>query len=283
MGSDTLHEKASFMTELTTAAIDTRDAWVEHPEGPLFARIWTPAAAGPEGPPQAPILLFHDSLGCVELWRNFPEVLSRATGRQVIAYDRLGFGRSAPRQDTLAMDFIAQEARSVVPVLRARLGFERFVALGHSVGGGMAVYCAAAFPEACEALVTIAAQAFPEDRTLDGILVAKAQFTDPLQVERLGRYHGDKARWVLDAWIETWTHPEFASWSLAETLPQVVCPVLAIHGAQDEYGSARHPEMIGALSSGPARVEIMPDTFHVPHREKPEAVVALVAGFLAPA
>ena len=56
----------------------------------------------------------------------------------------------------------------------------------------------------------------------------------PGQVERLARYHGDKARWVLDAWIGSWLHPGFASWTLAEVLPRVACPVLALHGALDE-------------------------------------------------
>lgn len=269
------------MSAPQVAAAIATDAWIEHPNGRLYAQLWTPAGGVRTPDTAAPIVLFHDSLGCVELWRDFPAELSAATGRRVIAYDRLGFGRSDPRHDRLAMDFIADEAKTFFPAIREQLGIGRFLAFGHSVGGGMAVNCAAEFAADCDALVTVAAQAFPEERTLQGILVAKAQFEDDRQVERLRKYHGDKARWVLDAWTETWLHPEFAAWSLEAVLPKVRCPVLAIHGSHDEYGSTSHPEMIGSLSGGRARVEIIPDTYHVPHREQPELIVAMVADFLA--
>lgn len=245
------------------------------PTGRLFARIWAPPqAAG------SPIILFHDSLGSVELWRGFPAALAARTGRAVLAYDRLGFGQSDPLDDTLDMDFIADEAETFFPALRAELGIDRFVAFGHSVGGGMAVNCAAKFSDACDALITESAQAFVEDRTLQGIRAAQALFEDAAQVERLGRYHGDKARWVLAAWIDIWLSPAFSSWSLDPVLPRVTCPLLAIHGADDEYGSPRHPERIGRLASGPVRIEVMPDTRHVPHREREAAVLGLIAGFL---
>ncbi|WP_431860575.1 alpha/beta fold hydrolase [Azospirillum sp.] len=269
------------MPDTTTPSIMATDLWAEHPRGRIFARAWTPGSGAPAAPSASPIVLLHDSLGSVELWRDFPAALSAATGRRVIAYDRLGFGRSDPRADTLApAGFIGDEARSFFPVLRERLGIRRFVAFGHSVGGGMAVHCAADFPDDCEALITESAQAFPEDRTLDAIAVAKEQFTDESQVGRLRKYHGDKARWVLDAWTDSWLHPEFARWTLAPVLPRVTCPVLAIHGIHDEYGTIRHPEMIGQLSGGPARVEIIPDTYHVPHRERPDLILGLVSGFL---
>ena len=265
---------------MTANRIDSRDRWVEHPQGQIFTRSWAPAGgAEPAGTP-SPILLLHDSLGCVELWRDFPAALSRATGREVIAYDRLGFGRSAPRTGRPALDFVAEEASTYVPVLLEQLGVGAFIALGHSVGGGMAVHCAAAFAPRCKALVTVAAQVFAEDRTLNGIRATKEQFEDSKQVERLARYHGEKTAWVLDAWIGNWLDPGFAPWSLADVLPQVNCPVLAIHGELDEYGSTRHPELIGRLGKGPVQVEILPGVGHVPHRERPEQVLGLVAGFV---
>lgn len=225
-------------------------------------------------------MLFHDSLGCVELWRDFPAALSATTRRPVIAYDRLGFGKSDLRHDQLPINFIADEATSYFPIIREQIGFRRFVAFGHSVGGAMAVNCAAEFAADCAALVTESAQVFPEDRTLQSIQNARVQFKNNEQLERLKRYHGEKAKWVVDAWTESWLIPEFASWSIASVLPQVICPVLAIHGIHDEYGTTRHPEMIGRLSTGPSRVEIIPDTYHVPHRERPDMILKLVAEFL---
>lgn len=259
--------------------IAVRDQWIAHPGGRLFARVWTPA--GGTAGPRHPVVLFHDSLGCVDLWRDFPERLCAAIDRGVVAYDRLGFGRSDARTGPPALDFIADEARTYFPAVREQLGIAGFVALGHSVGGGMALHCAAEARSGCEAVITESAQAFVEDRTVQGISAAQGQFADPAQIERLRRYHGDKAQWVLEAWTGTWLGPDFASWSLAPVLPQVRCPVLAIHGELDEYGSARHPETIARGCAGPVRIEILPGVRHVPHRERPERVVDLVRDFLA--
>jgi pimeloyl-ACP methyl ester carboxylesterase len=252
------------------------DHWVLHPRGRLFARSWSPA--GPAS--GAPLVLLHDSLGCVELWRDLPARLLEATGRRVIAYDRLGFGRSDARAGAMPLDFIADEAKTFFPVVLAQLGIGRFAVFGHSVGGGMAVTCAAEWGDRCETLITVSAQAFVEDRTVQGLLEARAQFEQPGQMERLARYHGDKAPWVLQAWLQTWLSPGFADWSLAEVLPRVACPLLAIHGADDEYGSPRHPGMLIRLAGGPARELLMPETGHMPHRERPAQLVAAVRAAL---
>ena len=253
------------------------DHWIHHPAGRLFARDW-PVAPGAEA--LAPLVLLHDSLGCVELWRDFPERLHAATGRRVVAYDRLGFGRSDARGDAPSFDFVAEETTWFARV-REQLGLGRFAVLGHSVGGGMAVHVAARHPHDCTALVTIAAQAFVEQRTLDGLRAARLAFAEPGALDRLARYHGDKAAWVLSAWLDTWLDPAFAGWSLAPVLPDVRCALLALHGELDEYGSAAHPRRLGELCGGPATVQILPGVGHVPQREQPDEVVRRVADFLA--
>lgn len=268
------------MSEPLAPHINTDEVWVEHQQGRIFTQWWMLSKDKASDKKNTPIVLFHDSLGCVDLWRDFPAELCMATGHPVIAYDRLGFGRSDPREDKLEVDFIADEARSYFPVIRKQLGLRSFMLFGHSVGGGMAVNCAAEFATDCAALITVAAQVFPEDRTLQSISLAKEQFKDPKQIKRLEKYHGEKAKWVLDAWTDSWLHPDFAAWSLEPVLPRVTSPVLAIHGIHDEYGSTRHPEMIGQLCEGRSRVEIIPDTYHVPHRERPELIVNLVSEFI---
>jgi pimeloyl-ACP methyl ester carboxylesterase len=253
------------------------DQFVEADDGRLFTRTWGAFDSSPEA---APIVLFHDSLGSVELWRDFPARLVIATGRAVLAYDRLGFGKSDPHPGKLAVDFIRQEASSSLAAVRAQLNIGRMVLFGHSVGGGMAVVAGAAFPDAAEAVITEAAQAFVEDRTLDGIREAQAAFEAPGQIERLARYHGDKARWVLDAWTRTWLSPEFAAWTLDDELRNLRCPLLAIHGDRDEFGTRRHPEQLGGLPPVKGEVLILSDCGHVPHREHPEKVVEAARAFL---
>jgi pimeloyl-ACP methyl ester carboxylesterase len=267
---------------LDTSSILASDVWIDHPHGRLFSRTWRSAEQDQPAGKKAPIILFHDSLGCVDLWRDFPAMLSAATGRDVVAYDRLGFGRSDRRTGKLALDFIADEAANYFPAVVEQLGLGRFIAFGHSVGGGMAVHCAARHAPHCAALVTESAQAFVGDETRQGLLEARRLFADEGQLSRLRKYHGDKAGWVLDAWIGTWLDPAFATWSLRDVLPAVGCPVLAIHGALDEYGSSRHPETIAGHCSGPAQIRILPETHHVPHKERTKESVALVAEFTSP-
>jgi pimeloyl-ACP methyl ester carboxylesterase len=158
-------------TPLPTAA----DHSIVHSRGRLFARSWQPDGAVDA----APIVMQHDSLGSVALWRDFPAVLAQATGRRVIAYDRLGFGQSDARADRPTLAFVAEEPRLYLPAVLDQLGVRDFIALGHSVGGGMSIETAAHLPERCRALVTIAAQVFAEDRTLQGISAAREQFKQP--------------------------------------------------------------------------------------------------------
>ena len=252
------------------------DYSIQTPKGKIFACSWKPKKTIN----RVPMVLFHDSLGCIQLWRDFPEVLANATGRQVFAYDRLGFGRSDKREDKPTADFIEVEAKEYFPLVKKALGLNEFIGFGHSVGGAMAVTCAFHQQRDCVAVITEAAQAFVEDRTLEGISVAKKNFEDSSQFSKIEKYHSDKALWVLRAWTDVWLSKEFSEWSLKEILPSLQCPLLAIHGLNDEYGSQKFPEMIANLSGGPSKKLILPDCGHVPHKERPNEVLSAVTEFL---
>ncbi len=253
------------------------DHWIPLEEGRIFARRWRPAQVSAEAPT---ILMLHDSLGSVDLWRDLPARLAETTGLPVLAYDRLGFGRSDPNPRRPTRGFMAEEARVALPALREALGFGRFVAFGHSAGGGMAVAAGAAFPEACAGIVTLAAQAFAEPRTLEGIREARLRFADPEQQARLARHHGEKAPWALSAWIDTWLSPDFADWTLEDQLRRVRAPLLAIHGDRDEYGSPEHLERIRTQAGGPVSALLIEDCGHLPHREHTERVLTATRSHL---
>lgn len=267
---------------MSETRVAVQDHWIETENGRLFSRVWTPPVRVPS---DETILLFHDSLGSVELWRQFPEALASATQRRVVAYDRLGFGKSDENPNLLTPTFVHEEGVTVVPVvlasLRTHFGVGAIIPFGHSVGGGMAVATAANLPYECGALITESAQSFAEDRTLEGIRVARTDFEQPGQVERLARYHGDKARWVLNAWIETWLSDAFADWSLDNDLAKVQCKALIMHGDNDEYGSVAHPARIVRAIAHGAKIVLLEDFGHVPHRENQERVLTEVSQFLA--
>ena len=144
----------------------------------------------------------------------------------------------------------------------------------------MALVIAASQSAACEGVITEAAQAFVEPRTLAAIRSAKAQFGDPEQFEKIAKWHSEKASWVLDAWTEVWLSPEFLSWDLEQHLGKVTWPVLAIHGDSDEFGSVEFPRRITNKVKGPSDLALLNHCGHVPHREKREEVLRLSHLFL---
>ena len=256
--------------------LSTEDRYLPTQHGDVFTRRWR---SGDFRKP--PIILMHDSLGCVELWRDFPEQLAVATERDVVAYDRLGFGRSAPHPGGWSNRFMRDEAERFFPPVWHALDIERFVVLGHSVGGIMSASVAASHPHSCLALITIAALAFVEDRTLQGIRLTQAAFNEPGQLERLRKYHGDKAEWVLSAWIDTWLSDSYSGWTIEESASGFDCPLLAIHGLEDEYGSLAHPQRVAAIGNGFVQKLLIEGCKHTPHKEQPEVVLAAIRRFLS--
>lgn len=258
-------------------SISSSDHLIPTREGRLFARRWTVDGTGGDRPH---IILFHDSLGCVALWRDFPERLAKACDLPVIAYDRLGFGQSDASSMLPGLDFMGHEARVNIPALTEAIGFGRFIAFGHSVGGAMAVMTAAAMPDRCLAVITESAQSFVEDRTIEGIQSAMAYFLDPGQYSRLERYHGSKAAHVLESFESIWLSPRFNSWSLEPELARLRCKLLAIHGDQDEFGSLIHPRRIALAAAGGAELQILANCGHVPHRQQTMTVLEIISQFV---
>lgn len=261
------------------SVLPTEDHRIQSASGRLHARRWI--APPGTGGARAPIILLHDSLGSVALWREFPAQLAQATGRSVVAYDRLGYGQSDPHPATQDLDFVLDEARVGFPALRAALGIDDFILFGHSIGGGMAIACAAAWPDACRALVVESSQLFVEPHTLDGIRQAEALFAQPGQLARLAKYHGDKAEWALRAWIDTWFDPGFAGFNLDAQLQRVRCPLLAIYADNDAYGTLAHPARIERELRTPMTLQVMEGCGHFPHREQGVAVAQVTASWLA--
>ena len=261
---------------MTHAPVETEERFVDVPGGRVFVRTWTPPAAET----REPVVLLHDSLGCVDLWRDLPGAMAGRLARPIVAWDRLGFGRSSPRRGALPPGFIREEAEVHFPAVREALGLAPCPLFGYSIGGVMALTIASADPGLCTAVVSESAMTCTEERTRDGLLEARRRFAQPVQFERLARWHGDKAQWVLDSWINLWLSDDFAEWTLADEVTRIDRPVLVIHGDRDEYGSTASPETVRRLTGGAAEVAILKGCGHMPHRERPDEVLDLVARFL---
>lgn len=255
--------------------VTSKEMFVDVKGGSIYIKKWIPENLKCT----SPIVLMHDSLGCVDLWRDFPEELARSLSCVVIAYDRLGFGRSSVNENTPGINFVWDEADFYFSHIKSAAQFSTYYLFGHSVGGGMSIGIAATDNE-CIGVITESAQAFVEEITIKGIKEAQTLFQSPEQIERLKKWHGNKANWVLSAWIDVWLSAEFLSWSLEPRIGKVTCPVLALHGDRDEYGSTAFPEYIVGNTAGESSMIIIENCGHVPHKEKMDEVINHTKSFI---
>ncbi len=241
----------------------------------LEAQCWGPSPAE-----AATIVLLHEGLGCVELWRDFPEQLATLTGMGVFAYSRQGYGRSDPCDLPRPIDYMSREAVDLLPKVLGAIGFRRGTLLGHSDGASIAAIYAGRMPDArIENLILMAPHFFTEPVGLASIWAArKAYETGNLRL-KLARYHQDADN-AFFGWNGAWLDPEFERWNIENVLAGITIPVLAIQGADDQYGSMAQIDVIEKKTSGPFARQILPDCQHSPHIDQREKVLALVDGLL---
>lgn len=243
----------------------------------LAVRRLAPAGAPPPGAPS--LLFLHEALGSIGQWKDFPEALVAATGLPGVVYDRQGHGGSAPLTLPRPHGYHASEAGRVLQLMSG-LSIGRAVLVGHSDGGTIALLAAGLMPERIAAVVSEAAHVFVEEISRQGIREAFAAWQRG-ELEGLRKYHGDKTEALVRAWAETWLHPDFAAWSTEDMLDQVSCPVLAIQGVDDHYGSPEQVARICAGVAGPCEPLLLPDCGHTPHREQRDWVLRAIREFLA--
>jgi pimeloyl-ACP methyl ester carboxylesterase len=226
------------------------------------------------GRDQLPTLIFlHEGLGSISLWRDFPHRLAAATGAPALVYSRYGYGKSDPIRGDRAVDYMHVEALTVLPQLRHELSLDDVVLVGHSDGASIALIHAGAGKWPVRGLIVEAPHVFVEDISIAGITAAKRAFETGDLSSRLARHHVDYegAFW---SWNKIWLHPDFRGWNITEYLPGVRCPVLAIQGADDEYGTLAQVKAMTRGVSGPLENMILPDCGHAPHRDQAAATLA---------
>ena len=234
-----------------------------------------------EGDAGKPALVFlHEGLGSIRQWRDFPAKLCAATGHRGLIYDRYGYGQS----DVLAeprrtVRFMHDEGLVALPGLLRKLDVKKPILIGHSDGASIALIHAGA-GNAVSGVVAMAPHVFIEPLCLLSIVKAAKAFETTDLAEKLGRYHRD-ARKTFYGWADVWLDPEFKGWDIREDyLPGVRCPVLAIQGHDDEYGTMAQLDEIERRVGGPCKLLKLEKCGHAPFRDQPEKVTAEVAAFV---
>jgi pimeloyl-ACP methyl ester carboxylesterase len=227
------------------------------------------------------IVFLHDSLGCTQLWRDFPRKICEETQCNLLVYDRIGYGKSDPMTTFERPDNYLELEADFLNELLQELKLEQVILFGHSDGGSISLIAASKYPERIKALIVEAAHIFVEDVTLKGINDARVTYNTTDLPQRLEKYHGARTEMLFKAWTETWNKASFRNWNIEAFLSKINCPLLFIQGEKDEYGSLdqvnRTVDQVGGLSEK----YIIPNIGHTPHKENPEAVLEKAISFIS--
>ena len=211
-----------------------------------------------QGRQDRPILvLLHEGLGCVDLWKDFPDQLARATQCSVFVYSRMGYGKSSARRYSFADEYMHLEAGLLFEVIQHlpddQSGSE-LVLIGHSDGASIATIFAG-HPQVAEsrddaakvnqlvAVVLLAPHFFVESVSLTGIQMAKRAYLETDLRTKLEKYHGDQVDRVFWDWNDIWLSADFTHWDISDSLSAITVPVLLMQGEIDEYGSVKQVDV----------------------------------------
>ena len=232
-----------------------------------------------------PLVVFlHEGLGSLAMWKDFPQQLCAAAHCRGLVISRPGYGQSTPLPAGTRWnsDFLERQALEVLPAALAALGVDASAQplwlLGHSDGASIALIYAAAFPAKVAGLVVLAPHCFVEDQTVASIAALHAPHVKAALLARLARYHRAPEA-VFDAWSRIWLEGAFRSWTIADRMPRIGCPVLAVQGLDDEYGSLEQSRSIARAVSGTRLLELAA-CGHSPHRDQPQTLAAAISSFL---
>jgi len=225
------------------------------------------------------LVFIHEGLGCIEMWKEFPRQLCELTGCAGLLYDRSGYGKSSPLTRSRDINYVHDYALIELPrVIEALIPQRDYLLIGHSDGASIALIHGAQPSPRLRGLVVEAPHVFVEDETLRGISLAKERH-NRYGLGGLLKYHGDNAHAVFNAWSETWLAPWFREWNIEAILPDIGCPVLAIQGENDAYGTVRQLDVISRLTETGAS-HILKDCGHSPHREQAAETLRLISEFI---
>jgi pimeloyl-ACP methyl ester carboxylesterase len=235
------------------------------------------------GEPHAgmPTLVFlHEGLGSIRQWRDFPAQVAAASGCRALVYDRYGYGQSdVLEEEKREVRFMHEEGLVSLPVLLESLRIQNPILIGHSDGASIALIHAGA-NNPVRGVVAMAPHVFIEPVCLTSIEKAAQTFQSTDLATRLGRYHRD-ARKTFYGWADVWLDPQFKGWDIRDDyLPQIRCPVLALQGYDDEYGTMAQLDEIARRVKGPCELLKLENCGHAPFRDQPERTLEAVLRFI---
>jgi len=254
---------------------------------------------GPRDDP-LPVVFLHGTGASLHTWDGWAEGL-RAT-RRVIRFDLPGFGLTGPRADA---DYHPQADARFTLALLERLGVQRAVLVGSSLGGEVAWRAATLAPARVERLVLVAPTGAPPDpavarplpwtiahtpvlnRAIEWVLpreLVRASLAEAWgdaagpPRELVDRHHGlllrEGNRRALMQRLAQWQPG-----AQPDLVAQVSQPVLLVWGGRDRLVPVAAAQWFDTQIAD-SRVVVFDELGHLPHEEDPARTLVPVAAFL---
>ncbi len=226
-----------------------------------------------------PVVVFlHEGLGSVAMWKGFPAAFCAANRLTGMMFSRYGYGRSTPKPpgERWAPDFMHEQAFDVLPRLLSRLDIASPWLFGHSDGGSIALLHATRF--AVAGVVAVAPHLFVEDVSIASIENARTAYESGDLRSGLAKYHDDPDS-AFRGWNDAWLSPEFRAWNIEAEIATIDCPVLAVQGVDDEYGTLEQVRSLVRRVPSAMLLEIA-ECGHSPHRDQPERLIREAGAFI---
>ena len=256
---------------------------------------------------RGPVLLLLHGLGCDHTtWTPVIDLLARRY--TVIAPDLLGHGRSDKPRADYSVGGYANGMRDLLTCL----GIDKVTVVGHSFGGGVAMQFAYQFPERTERLVLVASGGLGPDVSPLIRSVSTPGFHPVMGVLTLpGVRHVGKAGLRTLARIPSWhtrdldevaeIYDSFKDPAARHAIRhvvkavvdwrgQIICmadrayltqsmPMAVVWGEHDRVIPVDHAARAAELAPG-ARVEVIPNAGHFPHKDHPQRFAKIVQDFI---
>jgi pimeloyl-ACP methyl ester carboxylesterase len=233
-------------------------------------------------PERAPTLvLLHEGLGCVSMWRDFPEKLAQRTGYGVLVYSRPGYGKSDPVNLPRPLDYMHREAFDVLPHVLDQASVEKSILVGHSDGASIAtIYAGGRQDFRVRGLVLMAPHFFVEDISIESIVAAKVAFENGDLRARLARHHGENVDIAFRGWNDAWLDPGFRDWRIDDSVAHVRVPILIVQGKDDQYGTLAQVRLAESDAYCPVETAILDRCGHSPQIDQPDATLEAIGEFI---
>jgi pimeloyl-ACP methyl ester carboxylesterase len=256
---------------------------------------------GPHNDP-APIVLLHGTSASLHTWEGWAQALREK--RRVIRFDLPGFGLTGPNREN---DYSTAAYVQFVQAVMDKLGVQRFVLAGNSLGGQIAWSAAAAMPDRVDRLILVDASGYPRESLATppsiplGFRIAATpglrvlvRYTLPRGVvERsLRNVYGEPLKVtpeLVDLYVDMALRAgnrkalarriEQGYTGDVALLKQIKAPTLVLWGGRDRLAPLELGQRFERDIAG-AKLVVFDELGHMPHEEDPARTVAEVRRFL---